>query len=451
MNGQKMIRFMGLIAVLAALISAASASGYSQVENDLEFRVDYPIEVEVGSCITINFWMKASQNLTDLVVNLAVYYHQNSEVETLYSEVIVSVDQADIGWTKSKSIRICVPREEPVDPHLRAKLEFRYKVDGVDRELDHEWYMSVVRDETYGELESEVASLRDRVSELKDEVEELEDELEAKTEELESLQEEYQSLLAEHSALETSYQQLKEDYDDLEKEYQELKEDYSSLQDSYSSLSESHQSTLIELERLKTSYETLSRQYESLEEQYRSLLRDYESTLSELRAYKAIYSDLKSRHEDLRARHDDLIAEAASLRQRIADLEEEYSSLNRVYQATLGESSLTKNVLLAQTAAVATGLGIYAFLSRRIGRRERSGSVAEEGNSERKVQKILSGRRITIPSDIASKLGLKKGDEIEIDYADGMIIVKPIKEEPSEGKKEAESKQERGGGDSSES
>jgi len=217
---------MGLIVVLTAVIHAASAYGYSQVENDLEFRVDYPIEVKIGSCVTINFWMKASQNLTDLVVNLAIYYHQNSEVETLYSEVIVSVDQADVGWTKSKSIQVCVPREEPVDPHLRAKLEFHYKVDGVDKELDHEWYMSVVRDETYGELESEVASLRDKVSELKDEVKDLEDELEAKTQELESLQEEYQSLLAEHSALETSYQQLKEDYEDLEKEYQELKEEF---------------------------------------------------------------------------------------------------------------------------------------------------------------------------------------------------------------------------------
>lgn len=429
MSGQKMVQLIGLIAVLAALISTVSAQGYSQVENDLEFRVDYPIEVKVGSCVTINFWMKVSQNLTGLVVNLAIYYHENSEVETLYSEVIVSVDQADTGWTKSKSIQICVPREEPVDPHLRAKLEFRYKVDGTDRELDHEWYMSVVRDETYEELESEVASLRDKVSELKHEVKELEDELEAKTEELKSLQEEYHSLLAEHSALDASYQQLKEDYEDLEKKYKELKEDYSSLRGSYRSLSESHQSTLIELEKLKTSYESLSKQYENLEEQYRFLLKDYESTLSELRAYKSMYSDLKSRHEDLRARHDELIAEAASLRQRIADLEEEYSYLNRVYQATLGESSLAKNVLFAQTAAVAAGLGIYAFLSRKLARRGRSAPAIEEANGEKKVQKILSGRRITIPSEIASKLGLKKGDEVEVDYADGMIIVKPVKEE----------------------
>lgn len=435
MNGQKMIRLIGLIAVLAALISTASAHGFSQVENDLEFRVDYPIEVKIGSCVTISFWMKASQNLTDLVVSFAIYYHQNSEVETLYSEVIVSADQVDVGWTKSKSIQVCVPREEPVDPYLRAKLEFRYKVDGEDRELDHEWYMSVVRAETYSELESEVASLRDkvsslrdRVSELKDEIRDLEDELEAKTEELESLQEEYQSLLAEYSALEASYQQLKKDY--------------LSLQGSYSSLSKSHQSTLIELEKLKTSYESLSKQYERLEERYQTLLGDYELTLSELRAYKAMYSDLKSRHEDLRARHDDLIAEAASLRQKIADLEEEYSYLNRMYQATLGESSLAKSVLLAQTAAFAAGLGIYVFLSRRIARRRRSTSIAEEGNSK-KVQKILSGRRVTIPSDIASKLGLRKGDEVEVDYADGMIIMKPFREAGEE--KESGSGQGEGG------
>jgi len=33
-----------------------------------------------------------------------------------------------------------------------------------------------------------------------------------------------------------------------------------------------------------------------------------------------------------------------------------------------------------------------------------------------KIQKILSGRRVTIPSDAAARLGMKEGDLAEIDY-----------------------------------
>jgi AbrB family looped-hinge helix DNA binding protein len=137
------------------------------------------------------------------------------------------------------------------------------------------------------------------------------------------------------------------------------------------------------------------------------------------------------RHEDLRARHDALIAEAAQLRQKLADLEEDYSSLNRIYEATLGESSLTKNILFAQTAAVAAGLGIYAVLSRRLAKKPRSPEAAEEGNGEKKIQKILSGRRITIPSDAAARLGIKEGDLVEIDYGNGSIIIRPVEKDPA--------------------
>ncbi len=427
MRSGEAIRLLSLSIILVALmISAASASGYSAIEDDLEFRVDYPIEVKVGSCYTVSFWMKAAENLTDLVVVFSIHYHRNSEVETLYSKTIISESEVEAGWTKSKSIEICIPREEPVDPYLRADLEFSYKVNGSDKELDYEWYMSIVREETYSELESELQNLRDKVSDLKSEVKGLQRVVEEKDRKIEDLEEAYQQLLAEYSSLKASYEELKSDYE-------QLKGEYADLETSYDSLNNAHQSTLISLEKLKTQYESLTSQYESLSEQYASLLKDYESTLAELRTYKDMYADLKSRHDDLRARHDELIAEAAKLRQRISDLESEYESLNRVYEATLGESNLTKNALLAQTAAVATGIGVYALVSRRLGRRvqEKPIEQAEEGN-ERKVQKILSGRRITIPSDAAAKLGLKEGDRVEIDYGNGKLIIKPVREEPEE-------------------
>jgi AbrB family looped-hinge helix DNA binding protein len=150
-----------------------------------------------------------------------------------------------------------------------------------------------------------------------------------------------------------------------------------------------------------------------------------------------MYEDLKAKHDDLRSRHDALIAEAAQLRQKLADLEEDYSYLNRVYEATLGESSLTKNILFAQTAAVAAGLGIYAVLSRRLAKKPRSPEAAEEGNGEKKTQKILSGRRVTIPSDAAARLGIKEGDLVEINYGNGSIVIRPVEKKMPEPKPEA--------------
>jgi len=415
---------ISLMVLIASLIIPLSAQGFSTVENDLEYRLDYPVEVKTSTCFTINFWMKAHKTLTDLRVSLSIFYHENSGVRTLYSDTIISADTLDVSSTISKSISVCLPRARPVDPYLRAKIEFYYND---SRRLSHEFYMSVVRTETYAELEAQVSTLRSKVSDLESKISALEKELDQKSQELSKLKDDYSRLLANYLSLKESYQNLKDDY-------QRLQEDYLKLQESYESLSDKHQLTLIDLERMRALYDSLTRQFNKLEEQYSSLLRDYESTLSELRTYKSMYEDLKTRHEDLRARHDALIAEAAQLRQKLADLEEDYSSLNRIYEATLGESSLTKNILFAQTAAVAAGLGIYAVLSRRLAKKPRSPEAAEEGNGEKKIQKILSGRRVTIPSDAAARLGIKEGDLVEIDYGNGSIIIRPVERKMSEPK-----------------
>jgi len=422
----RLIWLISLMVLIASLVMPLSAQGFSTVENDLEYRLDYPVEVKTSTCFTINFWMKAHKTLTDLRVSLSIFYHENSGVRTLYSDTIISTDVLEAGSTTSKSISVCLPRARPVDPYLRAEIEFYYNS---SRRLSHEFYMSIVRAETYAELESQVSTLRSKVSNLESRISALEKELDQKSQELNKLKDDYNKLLANYLSLKESYQNLKDDY-------QSLQEDYSRLQRSYESLSSKHQSTLMDLERIRALYDSLTRQFNKLEEQYSSLLRDYESTLSELRTYKSMYEDLKARHDDLRSRHDTLIAEAAQLRQRLADLEEDYSYLNRVYEATLGESSLTKNILFAQTAAVAAGLGIYAILSRKLAKRPRSPEVMEEGNGGKKIQKILSGRRVTIPSDAAARLGIKEGDLVEIDYGNGSIIIRPVEGKVSEPKPE---------------
>ena len=88
---------------------------------------------------------------------------------------------------------------------------------------------------------------------------------------------------------------------------------------------------------------------------------------------------------------------------------------------------------------MAAGVGIYLFVSRRFlgragGRSKGANSNSNEGNSKR-VQKILSGRRVTIPRDVAERLGLKEGDMVEICFGDGHMIVKPVEKEASDEEK----------------
>ena len=43
------------ILLLAMAAGSVSAYGYSVVEDDVEVRMDYPIEMKIGSCYTITF------------------------------------------------------------------------------------------------------------------------------------------------------------------------------------------------------------------------------------------------------------------------------------------------------------------------------------------------------------------------------------------------------------
>ncbi|MCX8187515.1 MAG: AbrB/MazE/SpoVT family DNA-binding domain-containing protein [Nitrososphaeria archaeon] len=415
------LSWLGIL-LLAVATTPIQAGGYSVVENDVEVRMDYPVEMVTGNCYTITFWMKASQNLTDLRAVLTIYYHVDSAANILYDKTIVSEGSVATGWTTSKTIRICIPDARPRDPYVRSKLQIYYKVDGVQRGLSHEWYMAIVRSQSYENLESQINELRAKINNLCNEIKKLERQLADKEQELEELQGSYGALLSSYSSLTEKYQQTKAEFESLSKDYEDLEKSYQSLRDK-------HQATIVELEKLRSRYEMLMKNYDNIEERYQSLLGDYQTALSELSTYKTMYLELKSRYENLQSRHEDLIVEAAGLRQKIADLEQEYGELNRVYQATLGESSLTRNVLFAQTAAVIVGIGLYALLSRKFMKppAKRSESAAE-GNGEKKIQRILSGRRITIPSEVAAKLGLKEGDQIEVDYGNGVILVRPVKE-----------------------
>ena len=116
-------RVIGLtLLILLVMLSPVMAQGYSMIEDDVELKFNYPSEIKMGTCITISFWMKAKSNLTDLSVRLTLTYHANSYTQVIYDKIIVSETSVTEGWTTSKSINVCIPREDAPDPHLQACL-----------------------------------------------------------------------------------------------------------------------------------------------------------------------------------------------------------------------------------------------------------------------------------------------------------------------------------------
>jgi len=434
-----------LIAFLMALTPVA-AQGYSLIEDDVEIKFNYPPEIKTGMCISISFWMKAKNDLTDLNVRLTLTYHADSYTQVIYDEVIVSETSVTEGWTTSKSINVCIPREAAPEPYLQADLEASYQVDGSPKVLDHDWYMSIVRSETYDELEdeleeaqAEIDDLRDEISYLKAKLDEKQDEIDYLKAKLDEKEKALEDLRKKHNDLLDRYRRLQSKYEQLEKSYQDLTNQYRELDQRYEDLRDKHQQALLDLERLRTKYDLLSRDYGKLDESYRNLLKDYENTLADLKTYRSMYQELKIRYGDLEGKYHDALAEGARLRQRVTDLESRYVDLSRTYQSLLGENILAKNVIFAQAAAVVAGVGIYVLVSKKVlgrsgGKSESANSNYNEGNLKR-IQKILSGRRVTIPRDAAERLGLREGDMVEILLGDGHVIIKPVEKEASDERK----------------
>lgn len=444
---------MVIFTLALVMVTSVNAEAYTAILQDENLRISlyYPPEVKIGSCYNFRFEAQAFEALTIDEIRLKIKMYRDSVTETLYDQVLVSDEAVESGWTFSKNIVICIPTPRRLDPFLEAEVYASYTKDGLEDEtLSTEWYMSTVRTKSYDELLSELDEAKKKIRYLENKVKELDDHVEELEEDLDKLSKSYDRLLSEHESLQKSYQKLQVDYSSLQQKY-------IGLQDEYKNLSEEYRKLLIDYEKLRTLYERLLDDNKQLHSNYNSLREDYTSLSKEYYSLQGTYQDLTERYNDLKDRYESSIKTIGQLESTINNLEqsirerdERINELNLMYSSTANESTLTKSILYAQTAAVAgVGAGIYLMSLRRRKRTQpliqlppqppsppsptappKEEEVKNSGNG--RVQKILSGRRITLPRDALEKLNIKEGGKVVVEVYDGYVKVIPVKEEIQE-------------------
>lgn len=434
---------VGVIIIL--MISPVYAEAYNAILQDENIRISlyYPPEVKINSCYNFRFEAQAFNTFTIDEIRLTIKMYRDGVTETLYDEVLINDLPVTNGWTFSKNIVICIPTPKRPDPFLEAKIHANYVFDdSSEKELSTEWYMSTIRRKTYDELVSELDEAKRKIKYLEEKIDELNKDIDMLEDDLDNLSNKYDKLLSDYSTLENSYRKLQEDYTSLQNRYM-------SLQDEYKSLNEEYRKLLIDYEKLRTLYQELSDSNKQLQSNYNSLREDYTSLSKEYYRLQGIYQDLSERYNDLKNRYESSIntigqlqSTINNLEQTIREKEEKINELNLIYTSAANENTLTKSILYIQTAAIAgAGAGIYIMNLRRrksIPPPPPSTPAVEttspkeekpENSGNGKIQKILSGRRITLPRDALEKLNIKEGGRVIVELHDGFIKVIPVKEE----------------------
>ncbi len=437
-----------------ALIVATPANGeaYTAILQDENLRISlyYPPEVKINSCYNFRFEAQAFESLTIGEIRLKVKMYRNGVTETLHDSILVDDTAVGSGWTFSKNIVVCIPTPRRPDPFLEAEIYASYTLDSGDtKTLSTEWYMSTVRTKTYDELLSELDETKKKIKYLEGRVRDLEDDIEELEERLSNMSRSYNELLTDYKALQKSFQRLQDDYGSLQQKY-------IGLQDEYKNLSEEYRKLLIDYEKLRTLYEKLIDENKQLQSNYNSLREDYISLTKEYYSLQGVHQDLTERYNDLTSRYElnietigQLQSTINSLEKTIREKDEKINELNLIYSSTASENTLTKSILYAQTAAVVgVGAGIYIMsLRRRKAAQPSTGFSSQplvpppptaplkeemKNSGNGRVQKILSGRRITLPRDALEKLNINEGGKVVVEVYDDYVKIMPVKGEIQE-------------------
>ncbi|MCX8192478.1 MAG: AbrB/MazE/SpoVT family DNA-binding domain-containing protein [Nitrososphaeria archaeon] len=440
---------LAIILVLAVLttsvgLTPVNGEAYNAILEDENIRISlyYPPEVKISSCYLFRFEAQAFKTLTIEKIQVKIKLYRDGVTEVLYDRVLIESQAVTSSWTYSKNIEICIPTPRRPDPFLEGKIYAEYSLDGGDEEtLSTEWYMSTVREMTYDELAS-------KLSEARREIRDLEKRISSLQSLIENLKNELSSLSKSYSELSSNYGSLKDNYLKLREEYNLIQQKYGNLEKEYTKLNEDYRQLLIDYEKLRTSFDNLMKNNERLQSNYDSLREDYRLLSEEYHKLRGVHQDLSERYNDLKSRYEGSISTIGRLEETIENLEEtvkekqkQIDELNLVYISTSNENTLTKSILYAQTAAVAA-VGASLFIMNLRKKKipppppstiqptnPSSGEEKIENSKNGKAQKILSGRRITIPKEAVEKLNIKEGGKVVIEICNDYIKVIPVKEE----------------------
>lgn len=426
---------------MALSLDSVQASNFiSSVHDDrLTVTLTYPAEVKRGSCFQVRVEAFAHEPLSKLNLTVRLELRSGETVIVLLSAPVVTLWSGSPGPVVNTHVGACVTTSHPIGV-IVARLYFEYLHSGTEFNLTNLFQMSFVRDQTYEELAallssaaSEVNSLRNALNEAMRTIGSLTEEVRRLRSELERSRTEVAALLREKSELESRlhslnalYERLRRDYESLQSSHERLLREHAALQSAEASLRRSY-------EELVKAHRDLQRDFASLQEAY-ARLREEHSTL------RALHEDLRARHERLSAAYEESVRTAGSLRGALEEKARQVEVLTAMLDGALRERAIFSNIVIGQALGLG-GLGALYLLERR--RRAGRGATGQtstasngasgppspengNGDSESLVQRVISGRRITIPKSIAERLGIKVGDLVELSLANGHVSIKPI-------------------------
>ncbi|MEM2233774.1 MAG: AbrB/MazE/SpoVT family DNA-binding domain-containing protein [Nitrososphaerota archaeon] len=433
--------------LLFLTVHQVGAVTYNSLIDDgkLAITLNYPSEVKRGTCFNVRAEVNALAAVTDLNVTVSIELRSGPSVYVLFTGKVVNDWSGGPGPVTNAMVGACVSSSHPVGiVVLRTSVEYFL---GADRlTLENSFLMASVRDTTYDELAALYSAAQSEISRLRSAMGEM-------GREIERLRAQVSDLMSQVSVLSDRLDQMRTRYDELQSAYNALLSQFRDLQDRYAKLQQEH-------ERLSRDYAALHARESDLRGAYAELQKELDALRSEHTelqkrhaALNALHDDLRRRFEELNAAYQDATRQIGSLSGALEERGRQMEVLTAMLDNALREKNVFSNIVIAQALGLG-GLGALYLMERRRMRRagtsQTASGLAPEGGSgapptpapepanvgpeETKqengnggmVQRVISGRRITIPKKVAELLGIEVGDPVELGVVGDAIFVRKL-------------------------
>lgn len=460
------LSFALLLLLGSLLLPAGNAITFNSLIDDgkLAVTLNYPSEVKRGTCFNVRVEVNALTAMSDLNVTLVIELRSGPSVYVLFTGKVVNDWSGGPGPVTNSIVGACVTSSHPTGVIvLRTSIE--YHLGPSKLTLDSSFLMGLARDTTYDELAALYSAAQNEISRLRSAVDDLRREAERLRARISELTSEVLTLNARLDALRERYERLQSDYASLLSRYQELQQSYAKLQDDYENLTRQHEALRATNSELRKAYDALQKELEKLRAEYAELQKQHASLT-------ALHEDLKRRYAQLDSAHQEAIKQIGSLTGALEERGRQMDALMAMLDNALRERNVFSNIVIAQALGLG-GLGALYLIERR--RFRRSGPSAapsvkvpeggsggpsangantpslqsaqgaqsqtelrsQENGNGGLIQKVISGRRITIPKKLAELLGVDVGDQVELGVIGDALMVRKYRK-PADGQPPAE-------------
>jgi predicted nucleic acid-binding Zn-ribbon protein len=460
------LSFALLLLLGSLLLPAGNAITFNSLIDDgkLAVTINYPSEVKRGTCFNVRVEVNALTAMSDLNVTLVIELRSGPSVYVLFTGKVVDDWSGGPGPVTNSIVGACVTSSHPTGVIvLRTSIE--YHLGPSKLTLDSSFLMGLARDTTYDELAALYSAAQNEISRLRSAVDDLRREAERLRARISELMSEVSALNARLDALRERYERLQSDYASLLSRYQELQQSYAKLQEDYENLTRQHEALRATNSELGKAYDALQKELEKLRAEYAELQKQHASLT-------ALHEDLKRRYAQLDSAHQEAVKQIGSLTGALEERGRQMDALMAMLDNALRERNVFSNIVIAQALGLG-GLGALYLIERR--RFRRSGPSAapsvkvpeggsggpsangadspglqsaqgaqsqtdlqsQENGNGGLIQKVISGRRITIPKKLAELLGVDVGDQVELGVIGDALMVRKYRK-PADGQPPAE-------------